>query len=1029
MLTIRHVLSTGRIKRIRICASLVAGWLSLAPIPHAQPTAKASPVRPASADQSAIFTRIVPDDCHAASDSNLSELKSAVTGFRNHGDHRNELRALILLGELYEQTGEYKQALPFLQSALELVRDSGERSQVLTMTADALTQVGKPDAALRDATEALNISTKLGNVAAEASALRAQAEAVYSSSAEKAMPYLLKALPLSEHANDLKTKAMILNDEGAATQDAGSPFDIFHQALSIEDQIHDCRDKIDTLTNLATLEFNRGQIRNALADFDDAVALEHQVGDHTSEAETLHQLGYFHWELGDLGESLSDFNQALQLKHHAGDVASEADTLGAIAGVYRDTQWPTAALRAYLRVLPLFQRTNNVPWQVIVLNNLGTVEADLHQKTQARTYYNRSIQLAPKANDPVTPAYSAWGIGELEQADALPSYFQSARLAREYEQADLEGEVDSSLMDHFRSHHQPNVAIFFGKRAVDRFQLLRKSMGGMSNALTSSFLQRKSATYRELAETLIDQGRLVEAQQVLDLLKIQQYSDYVGEQPSELSQPLVRSAREVPLQDEFERQLAEWVSKDKALHAAESADHRQPAAILQARAVLLTAEANFNAFLQNLYKQLEAQDGPAIAVQSVTGTELPLERLLDKDTDAVALYTLEGTDRYRVIVISHAGRFARSYPVAQNALDEKCRQFLDLVKGRDPGSSASADELYEILIAPIQKDLEALHAKTLVWCLDGSLRYIPIDALFNSETKRYLVDDYRVVNFTPLSQSIENPPAMKAARAIAMGISRKYFNDLGALLNVKDELNSVVTDPNVPDSHGPVSGTILMNEQFTEKALEEGLKSQDVVHIASHFVLRPGNDDLSFLLLGGKDQDHSGYKYSMADFEKSRDVQIQGTKLLTLSACQTGAANERDICFQNDQSSVKTAECQAGNAKQRENGVVMESMSEVVLEKGVEAALSSLWSVDDMSTSALMADFYQRWAGSDGAVSKAEALRQAELDLLHGNAMPQPGAGGRGVHAVENGPAKQAAPAGLALPYYWAPFVLTGNWQ
>jgi CHAT domain-containing protein len=220
-----------------------------------------------------------------------------------------------------------------------------------------------------------------------------------------------------------------------------------------------------------------------------------------------------------------------------------------------------------------------------------------------------------------------------------------------------------------------------------------------------------------------------------------------------------------------------------------------------------------------------------------------------------------------------------------------------------------------------------------------------------------------------------------------------------------------------------------MNEQFTEKALEEGLKSQDVVHIASHFVLRPGNDDLSFLLLGGKDQDHSGYKYSMADFEKSRDVQIQGTKLLTLSACQTGAANERDICFQNDQSSVKTAECQAGNAKQRENGVVMESMSEVVLEKGVEAALSSLWSVDDMSTSALMADFYQRWAGSDGAVSKAEALRQAELDLLHGNAMPQPGAGGRGVHAVENGPAKQAAPAGLALPYYWAPFVLTGNWQ
>jgi CHAT domain-containing protein len=629
----------------------------------------------------------------------------------------------------------------------------------------------------------------------------------------------------------------------------------------------------------------------------------------------------------------------------------------------------------------------------------------------------------------VTPAYSAWGIGELEQADALPNYFQSVRLAREYKQGNLEGEVDSSLMDHFRAHHQPNVAIFFGKRAVDRFQSLRKSMGGMSNDLTSSFLQKKSAAYRTLAELLIDQGRLVEAQQVLDLLKIQQYSDYVGEQPSELSQPVQRSPREAPLQEELERQLTQLVNADKAVHAAESAHHRQPSAILQTRAALHNLEASFDAFFQNLYKQLEGQEGPAIAVQSVTGAELPLEKLLAKDTDAVALYTLEGKDQYQVILISHSGRFARSYPIQQDKLDEKCRQFLELLKDRDSSSAAAAQDLFGIVVGPIEKDLEAMGAKTLVWCLDGSLRYIPIAALFNSEAKRYLVDDYSVVNFTPLNHSIEAPQELKGARAIAMGISRKYFNDLGPLVNVKEELNSVVSDPVVPNSHGVLPGTILIDGQFTEKALEESLKSQDVVHIASHFVLKPGNDDLSFLLLGGKDQDHSGYKYSMADFEKSRDVHIEGTKLLTLSACQTGAANERDICFQNDKSSVKTAECQAGDAKQRENGVVMESMNEVVLEKGAEAVISSLWSVDDMSTSALMADFYQRWAGSGGTVSKAEALRQAELDLLHGNAMPQSGAGGRGVHAVKDEPGKQAGAAGFALPYYWAPFVLTGNWQ
>lgn len=1006
---------------------LVIAFSWLGQIVHAQ--AASQMLSPVPSEPSSLFARIIPDDCHAASESSLAELKSALAQFKSHGNHEDEFRALTLLGKLYEQSGEYKAALPYLQTALTLVGDTGGRAPILIMTADALTQTGEADAAKRDAMEALKGSTEFGDVAAEASALRAEAEAVAVSSPNEALPYLQKALPLSIQANDPRTQAMILTDEGAVVQDSASPFEMFHQALAIEAQVHDCRDKIDTLTNLATLEFDRGQIRNGLADYDDALALERQVGDNTSEGETLHQLGYFHWELGDFSESLSYFNQALQLKHDAGDIASEAETLGAMAGVYCDTGWPAVALRSYLRVLQLYRRTGDVPWQVITLNNLGMIEAEMHQKTLAQSYYLQSIALAPKAGDPVTPAYSEWGIGELERAGALSSYIQSVRLAREFEHADLEGEVDSSLMDHFRSLHQLNSAIFFGKRAVDRFQSLRRSMGDMSNDITSAFLQRKSATYRTLAELLIDQGRLIEAQQVLDLLKIQQYSDYVGEQPTGLGETLVRSPRESPLQEELEKHLTQWVSLDKALRAEESAEHRQTAKILQARTSLNTEQASFDAFLQDLYKQLEAPEGPAPSVQTVTGAELPLESLLAKNPDTAALYTLEGADRYRVMVISHAGRLARSYPIAQNALDEKCRQFLNLVSRRDSDPSASAEDLFQILFAPVQKDVQALGTKTLVWYLDGSLRYIPIAALLNSETKRYLIDDYRVLNFTPLSHTIEARPELKDARAIGMGISRKYFNDLGPLLNVPVELDSVISDPAVAGSHGVLPGMILIDGQFTQKAMERDLKSQDVVHIASHFVLRPGNDDLSYLLLAGKDQDHSGYKYSMADFEKSSNIHLEGTKLLTLSACQTGAANEREICFQSDKSSVKTAECQAGNANQRENGVVMESVSEVALEKGAEAVLSSLWSVDDQSTSTLMADFYQRWAGSAGTVSKAEALRQAELDLLHGKASPQPGAGGRGIYAVENEPGKRANPTGLALPYYWAPFVLTGNWQ
>ena len=994
-------------------------------------TAAQTAVNSGRVDES-IFEQITPNDCRAPTDEQLNEVKAAVVDFQRRGHLPEEARALILLASLYEQAGRYKEALPSLQRALQLVRSAKDyqaEAEVLTKAADALTQLGQGDTASRDATEALRIATTRNDSSGEASALRAHAEAIQENAPDKAMQDLQKAQQLSERAGDFKVQALILNDQAAITQDSGSPFDIFDRALKLEERIHDCADEIGTLTNLATLEHDRGQLRNALDHLNQAIALEKRVGDQTTEAITTHQLGYFDWEIGDFGQSLSLFNRALQLERRVGDTASEGPTLAALAGVYRDTRWPATSFRAYRQALRLLQQTKNTQWQVQVLNNLGTVEADLRHPVEARSYYSRAVQLASRSDDPVTPAYSSWGVGELEQADALPSYFHAVELAREFQHPDLEGEVYSSLMNHFRAHHQPNVAIFFGKRAVDLFQSLRRNMNGIGNDMTSSFLQRKSGAYRTLAAILIEQRRLIEAQQVLDLLKVQQFSDYVGAQPSELSQPLPRSPREAPLQAKFEDLLEKYASRDKALRAANSADRRQTPRLLQARSALRSAQATFDAFLRDLYKQLEAQDGPGAAVETVTGSELPLEKVVDADPHVAALYTLEGTDRFFVVVITHNGRAARSYPISQDQLDEKCQQFLEAIKVRGGNASSLAQDLYGILFAPAEKYLQAIKATTLVWNLDGSLRYIPIGALLNQQTNRYVVEDYNIVNFTPLDHSLDDVPRLDGATAIGMGTSRISMDGLGMLPNVPAELDSVVSDPDVARSHGVLPGKILLNGEFTETAMQKDLQSQAVVHIASHFVLQPGNDDLSFLLLGGKDHDSSGYRYSMAEFEKSSNIHLKGTKLLTLSACETGASNERDICFEGNQSSVKTVECQAGEANQREGGVVMESISEVALEKGAEAVISSLWSVDDLSTSQLMADFYRRWIGSRGAVSKAEALREAELDLLHGKDLPESGTDSRGVRVVENETSKQTGPAEFSSPYYWAPFVLTGNWQ
>jgi CHAT domain-containing protein len=82
----------------------------------------------------------------------------------------------------------------------------------------------------------------------------------------------------------------------------------------------------------------------------------------------------------------------------------------------------------------------------------------------------------------------------------------------------------------------------------------------------------------------------------------------------------------------------------------------------------------------------------------------------------------------------------------------------------------------------------------------------------------------------------------------------------------------------------------------------------------------------------------------------------------------------------------------------------VESLGVLAQRKGASAVIASLWEVADASTSKLMQNFYQCHAAATVTI-KAEALRQAQLDLLlHTNGQ-------------------------YSHPFYWAPFVIIGNWQ
>jgi CHAT domain-containing protein len=99
----------------------------------------------------------------------------------------------------------------------------------------------------------------------------------------------------------------------------------------------------------------------------------------------------------------------------------------------------------------------------------------------------------------------------------------------------------------------------------------------------------------------------------------------------------------------------------------------------------------------------------------------------------------------------------------------------------------------------------------------------------------------------------------------------------------------------------------------------------------------------------------------------------------------------------------------------------------VAQQKEAEAVLATLWDVNDLSTSHIMSDFYARWV-QNPALGKAEALRQAQLAFLNGTAIAPAAKTGHGFETTEPSSTTQSS-LGYAHPYYWAPFVLIGNFQ
>jgi len=368
----------------------------------------------------------------------------------------------------------------------------------------------------------------------------------------------------------------------------------------------------------------------------------------------------------------------------------------------------------------------------------------------------------------------------------------------------------------------------------------------------------------------------------------------------------------------------------------------------------------------------------------------------DLDSQAAIIYPIVLADRLEVIY-SMPGKPLKRFKVAiaQSEVNQTLDRLYDTLYNRSVDNSAVnifsttplnpqefkentqkllpiLRQIYSWLIEPLETELDSNQIKTLVFVPNGRLQSLPMSALYDGQ--EYLLEKYSVA-LAPSLQLIDSRPIKREKlKVLAAGVSEQVeiqgeiFPPLG---NVPQELDQIKTA--FPASQK------LLNKEFTTASIKSQLQSNfSVIHLATHGLFS-SDPKKTFIVTGDRNIINVDQLSRLLGSENAFQPE-----LIVLSACETATGDERAIL----------------------------GLAGVAIRSGTRSTLATLWSVGDASTAKLMGQFYRELENPE--ITKVNALQNAQLSLLK---------------SLRSNPTlpelKQLPPH----PYYWASYVLVGNWR
>ena len=921
---------------------------------------------------------------------------------------RLEAESALLEGHRLEETDSaacLKEASLQYRWAVELADRLGDhalKSEAQIRLGNILSAQGELRASVDLFADAAVSAHAVDDPALEASALF-HLGSVYGSLAEtsQASHKLTTALQIYRELGDVRGQGATINALAVRFKEMGEnarALPLYTEALSLARSTGDVRAQPVALNNIGNLYYDRGDWNEALQYFQQALPLWRETKNQRGEAATLYNIGLIYYEQGELQRALPFIHQALTLARQGGNRSGEAMCLYRLGMASEDLGELDQAL-AYLNdALEIYRASGDRRREAIALTCLGRIYARRGEFDKSFDHYDRALPLSRATAYRYGEAFTLKHLGDARAACGAPS-----RALQDYTDALAGFQSVGHQVWRARTLVAMAETLDSAGRVKEAYETIDEALTVIEQLQTNVTSRELKAAYlasvRKGYELAIDllmrmhesdsaKGFDQAALHVSERARARSFLDLLKESGAEVrhgtASELLQRQRELrqTLTAKIERQVRLKETNSKGMGSQ-------------------TVEIELAALkdeLEQIERKIRASNPHYAASTDSLLHAREIQQLLDRET--VLLEYALGERRSFLWVISRDTITSYVLP-PRSAIEPVARRLLELLKDRATAMSnatlvgETSRNLTEMLL---RSAADRLEARRLVIVSDGILNYVPFAALpLWTDPSAPLIDRFELISVPSAStlaalrqQLASRPPSPKALAVLADPVFRHddprassqtvtYRSDnkrdtvdvrsLARLPFTRREARAILAF--VPPAERKEAFDF---EASRATALSSDLAQYRIVHFATHGFFNTEHPELSGLVLSLVDQhgkDQEGFLLTSDVFGMTLNAD-----LVVLSGCRTALGREV-----------------------RGEGIT--GLSRAFLFAGAARVAASLWKVDDAATAALMIHFY-RGLFVDKLPAVA-ALRSAQATLRRD---PR-----------------------WSSPYYWAGFVLQGDWK